>query len=217
MSCENVVSVHNYVHLCLLYIDSIVIVSQTHQFINTEVLPVTIVKWRCAKHHILATKMGSPRLGGASAGKWMDGAADQVERTSSPTKRWCCRPLAVRTQAPHQDVAKRSACQEPGVREHRPAVRTSSPAIGRCCGPPESLRHCPDEGHCTELCLVAGVGWGPRDLCQELPEMSIMPQHAGHGTTPPVALAFAAMATHPCGLCRSSGWKNVVGHCGCSF
>ena len=40
--------------------------------------------------------------------------------------------------------------------------------------------------------------------------MSIMPQHAGHGTTPPVALAFAAMAMHPCGLCRSSGWLVIV-------
>ena len=34
-----------------------------------------------------------------SAGKWMDGAADQAERTGSPAKRRCCRPLVVRTQA----------------------------------------------------------------------------------------------------------------------
>ena len=30
----------------------------------------------------------------------MDGAAGQAERTCSPTKRRCCRPLVVRTQAP---------------------------------------------------------------------------------------------------------------------
>ena len=118
-----------------LYKDSIVIVSQTHQFINTEVLPVTIVKWRCAKHYILATRMGSPRLGGASAGKWMDGAADQVERTSSPTKRRCCRPLAVRTQAPPPRLCgwprpRNVVCaRNPESGSADRAMRTSSPPL----------------------------------------------------------------------------------------
>ena len=118
------------------------IVSQTHQFINTEVLPVTTVKWRCAKHYILATRMGSPRLGGASAGdKWMDGAADQAERTGSPAKRRCCRPLVVRTQAPPPRLCgwlrNEARARNPESGSADRAVRTSSPAIGRCCGPSE--------------------------------------------------------------------------------
>ena len=100
-----------------------------------------------AIHYILATRMGSSRLGGASAGdKWMDGAADQAERTGSPAKRRCCRPLVVRTQAPPprlcgwpRNVA-RARNPESGSADR--AVRTSSPAIGRCCcGPSECTSH----------------------------------------------------------------------------
>ena len=44
--------------------------------------------------------------------------------------------------------------------------------------------------------------------------MSILPKHASSGTTPSLALAHSAMATHSYWLCRAGGWKDDASHCG---
>jgi len=59
-------------------------------------------------------------------------------RTGSPTKRGCCRPLVVWSQAPHQYLGpckKAYAIHTDQKTESADqVVRTSSPAIGWCCG-----------------------------------------------------------------------------------
>ncbi len=79
--------------------------------------------------------------------------------------------------------------------------------------PSKSSQHWPNESLGQKLCLVAQTGPRPGASSQELYPVSTSEELSSRGPAAPLALAFATVATDPCGF-RWTSWKAHLPHRG---